>query len=262
MTDSPASSGPPLTRSGSVAAVSVLAAGPGISRLRARELARRELARGIYKPSLLARLWHHVAAWLASLTSSSAAGRLSWWGVTLIAVVVLAAIATALYWLGPASVGGRARARPVAGPRPRGAAEHRSAADQLAASGDYQGAIIERVRAIAADLEAREVLLPRPARTAIELAAEAAAVFPAESASLSSAAWLFDDVRYGGRAGTQSGYLKVADLDARLRTASAEAHGRPGASVPAGLPAAGVVLAGRGQSSGAESGRGHDGEAR
>ncbi len=88
---------------------------------------------------------------------------------------------------------------------------------RLAADGDYQAAIIERLRAIAVDLEAREILLPIPARTAMELAAEAGAAFPAEAASLASAARLFDDVRYGGRAGTQHGYDRIRALDIRLR---------------------------------------------
>ncbi len=66
--------------------------------------------------------------------------------------------------------------------KPRSAAEHRAAAERLASAGEYQAAIIECLRAIAVDLEARGILLPIPARTAMELAVEAGAVFPAEAA--------------------------------------------------------------------------------
>ncbi len=55
---------------------------------------------------------------------------------------------------------------------------------------------------------------PRPGRTADELAAEAGAVLPGETAALGAAARLFDDVRYGGRAGSADGYQRLRDLDA------------------------------------------------
>jgi hypothetical protein len=134
------------------------------------------------------------------------------------AVVVLAALA-AFYWLGAPSASRRTGGAPVIGGRPRTAAEYRQAAEQLAASGNYQEAIAELVRAIAADLEAREILLAKPARTADELAAEAALVFPAETGELAAVARLFDDVRYGGRPGSQAGYARVQSLDGRLASA-------------------------------------------
>ncbi len=114
-----------------------------------------------------------------------------------------------------------------------------------------QAAIIERLRAIAVDLEAREILLPVPARTAMELATEAGAAFPAEATSLASAARLFDDVRYGGKAGTDGGYDRIRALDIRLRAAHAihPALARSVAVLPA-LPSAGTVLSGADQASG------------
>jgi hypothetical protein len=219
--------------------------GPGIGRLRGQQLARRELARAIYHPSVLDRLWHDITHWLSSLVNTSTAGSPSWWGLILLAVVVAAAVVAVGYWLGPARLNKQARARPVLDRKPRSAGEHRDAADRLAAGGSYGEAIIERIRAIVVDLETREILLRRPARTAMELAVEAAAAFPAEAAELTDAARRFADVRYGGRAGTEPGYRRIRDLDARLRTAAATQAdpGRP-APVPAGLPPAGTVLAG------------------
>ena len=197
------------------------AGSPAISRLRGQELARRELARAIYRPSLPARIWHDITHWLNSLLNTSSSGAPSWWGLTLLAVALSAAVAFVLYWLGPTRVNKLAADRAVIGAAPLSAREHRDAADRLAAIGNYGGAIIERIRAIVVDLEARDVLLRRPGRTATELAAEAGGAFPAEAVELASAVRGFNDVRYGGRAGTEPGYRHVRDLDVRLAAAPA-----------------------------------------
>jgi Domain of unknown function (DUF4129) len=209
--------------------------GPLISRLRGQQLARRELARSIYRPSLLARIWHDVTHWLGSLVSTTPAGSLSWLGLILAAVALAAVVATVGYWLGPASVNKRVGDQALTGTAQRSAGEHRDAADQLAAGGNYAGAIVERIRAIVADLEVRDVLLRQPARTAMELASDAGAAFPAEAAELVIAAHGFDDVRYGGRLGSAAAYRRVRDLDVRL--ASAAATPPDLAHAPAALPA-------------------------
>ncbi len=209
--------------------------GPEISRLRGQQLARRELARAIYRPSLLTRLWHDITRWLSSLVSTSSAGSPSWWGLILLAVALAAAVTVAMYWLGPARVSRPGRNRPVLAGKPRGADEHRGDADRLAASGNYGEAIVERIRAIVVDLEAREILLRRPARTARELAVEAGAAFPAEADGLSDAAKSFDAVRYGGRPGTEAGYRTIRDLDVRLKAAVAIAA-VPAGSSPGRMP--------------------------
>jgi hypothetical protein len=230
--------------------------GPAISRLRGQQLARQELARSIYRPSLVSRWWHDVTHWLGSLLSASSAGSPSWWGLILLAVAVAAAIAGVIYWLGPTRMNRRAGAGAgaVLDAAPRSAGDYRDAAEQLAASGNFGEAIIERTRAIVVDLEARDVLLRRPARTAMELATEAAAAFPAEAAELTGAAQRFDDVRYGGRTGTEAGYRRIRDLDVRLRATAATLPESPRhvaawpASAPTGTAAAvGDHPAGRAQ---------------
>jgi hypothetical protein len=223
--------------------------GVAIGRLRGQELARRELARSIYRPSLLARIWHDITHWLGSLISTNPAGAPSWWGLLLLAVAVAAAVAAVAYWLGPTKVNKRAGGRAVVSSAPRSAREHRDAADLLAADGNFTDAIIERIRAIVVDLEAREILLRRPARTAMELAAEARAVFPAEAAELNYAARGFDDVRYGGRAGSQTTYRRVRDLDIRLAAATAAAADQA-QSAQAGLPSVPVTVGSADQPSG------------
>lgn len=209
------------------------ASGPGIGRDQARELARRELARSIYRPSLLSRWWHDILRWLSSVISPTRVGEPNWLAVALLTAVVILAAFAVFYWLGSPSASRRDRTEPVIGGTPRTAAEYRRAAERLAASGNYQEAIAELVRAIAADLEAREILLAKAARTADELAAEAALAFPAESGELAAAARLFDEVRYGGRPGSQAGYARVQGLHGRL--ASAAPVSRPDLAT-AGVP--------------------------
>jgi hypothetical protein len=215
-----------------------------MSRLRGQELARRELARSIYRPSVLARIWHDVTHWLSSLPNASA-GTLSWWGLLLTAVALAAVVAAVVYWLGPTRVNKRAGNIAVIGATARTAREHRDAADHLAVAGNYGGAIIERIRAIVIDLEARGILLRRPGRTAMELATEAGAAFPAEAEALSDAAHGFDDVRYGGRTGTERAYRRVSELDLRLAAAAAT-HPDPAPTtgalpvLPSGQPSAGA----------------------
>jgi Domain of unknown function (DUF4129) len=189
--------------------------GPGIGRDHARELARRELARSIYQSSLASRWWHDITHWF-----SSAGGGLNVWGSLALAVIVLAAIAVTVAVLGPARTGRRAPDRTLLGYRPRHADDYRAAADRFAAAADYRAAIAERVRAIAADLEARGVLPPGPGRTAIELASDAGRAFPAMADELTAAAHLFDEVRYGGRPGSERAYARVKDLDISLRAAA------------------------------------------
>jgi hypothetical protein len=87
-------------------------------------------------------------------------------------------------------------------------------------------------------------MMPRPGRTASELAAEAALALPGSGPGLREAARLFDDVRYGGRSGTLAGYQRVADLDTSLAAARAPsvaavstAGARSGGAAGAGPPA-------------------------
>ncbi len=173
----------------------------------------------MYKPSLVARIWHDIGHWLSSLAGTSATGSTSWVGPILVTVVIVAVLAALLYLAGPIRRTRRAGNGPVLQGHPLTAGQHRAAADSLAAAGDYQAAIVERVRAIVTELESHQVLAPRPGRTAAELAAEAGQAIPAEAETLTAAAGLFNDVRYGGRPGSQPGYEQVRDLDLRIQAA-------------------------------------------
>jgi hypothetical protein len=154
--------------------------------------------------------------WLESLQFHQFAGGLTWLMVILLGLGLLAVLGAVRYYAGPARLDRRYRGAVFAG-RQLSAAEYRSAADSFAATGDYRSAIIERVRAIAVDLESRQILPARPGRTAAELATETALAIPAEATSLGQAIRVFDDVRYGDRAGSRDGYEQIRDLDLRIR---------------------------------------------
>lgn len=98
------------------------------------------------------------------------------------------------------------------------AAQHRDAAQQCAARGDWAAAIRHRLRAVARQLEETGVLAPVPGRTANELARDAGASLPGLSAEMACAATAFNDVTYGELPGTPDAYQMVSDLDDHLRT--------------------------------------------
>ncbi|MEV0233205.1 DUF4129 domain-containing protein [Nonomuraea sp. NPDC050786] len=134
------------------------------------------------------------------------------------------------------------------GTRAMTAAEHRTAAERLAAEGRWSEAIQERLRAIARDLEERALVDGMPGRTADELAAEAAISLPGFATRLAAAARSFDDVTYGGVPGTREAYEVMSTLDDQLREARPVPLATPvpagvgaGAGAPMGPPAAPAV---------------------
>lgn len=204
--------------------------GPGIGRHAAQQLARRELSRAIYQPSLTRRFINWLSRVLGSVNVSVPGG---WWAlITLIAAAVLV-IAAVIFRIRPGR-SGRSRVGALMQDTQLSARDHRQRSERHAAAGDFSAAIIERVRAIAAGLEERDVLLPRPGRTADELAADAGQALPSHARPLADAAQLFDDIMYGGRGGTDSGYQRMRDLDASLQSARPASTGAPLAAGAAG----------------------------
>ncbi|MBV9449369.1 MAG: DUF4129 domain-containing protein [Streptosporangiaceae bacterium] len=194
----------------------VIAADP-IGREAAQRLARQELAKAIYHPHESFLTWlNDQLGRLFNSTNADLPG--GWWAlVALIALVVIIA-GLVLARVGPVA---RSRRRgspgPLSGAMPLSAREHRELAQRLAADGDFSPATLEYVRAIAADLEERAILPPGPGRTADELAADAGRLLPAHADALKAAARLFDDVRYGGRDGSEEGVARLRDTDAAIR---------------------------------------------
>jgi hypothetical protein len=195
---------------------------PLINRGDARGLARTELAKPIYHRSVsfTDRIIQKIISILGRLThqvNANVPG--GWWALMALGALAVIVIGVVLARLGPVSRAHRARGAVLRGGGVTTAREHRTRAQELAARGDWSGAIRETLRAIARDLEERAILPPRAGRTADELAAEAARALPGHGDELRSAARIFDDVCYGERAGTADGYARLRDLDAAVRVA-------------------------------------------
>jgi uncharacterized protein DUF4129 len=216
----------------------VLAAPGGVpvtGRQAGQRLARTELSKAIYhhQPSLTERVAHFLLTWLARLFHATQGLPGGWWGFVALVVLAATLVTVVLARIGPVARAQRRRAGHAAAAPVRTAGEHREAATRLAEAGDYAAAICERVRAIAAELDERGILMPRIGRTADEFAAEAGRALPPHAAGLLGAARLFDEVRYGQRPGTRPGYEQVADLDTRIR-ATAGRRGVARDPAPAG----------------------------
>ncbi len=187
------------------------AGGPLIGRQSGQRLARHELAEMGF--------WDRVVNWLEHLPGN--AGKVvpdGWFGLIALAILAVLAVTLVLYWARPARAR-RARDGSVLTGETMSARDYRRAAERLAASGDYAGAIVEGVRAIAAELDERAILSPRPGRTAHELAAEAGAELPGLAGDLRAVTRLFDDIRYGDKDGNLAGYQLVGRVDTAVRAA-------------------------------------------
>jgi Domain of unknown function (DUF4129) len=166
----------------------------------------------MYQESYSARFWNWVGRILSRLFRAGSALPGGWWSsVALIAALVLV-VAAVVFWIRPASAR-RARPGALLTGATLTAQDHRDLAARHAAAGDYGAAIVERMRAIAVSIEERGILPARPGRTADELAAQAGRALPALADLLAAAARLFDDVLYGGRDGTMTGYERLRELD-------------------------------------------------
>ena len=195
------------------------AGGPLVGRRADQRLARHELGEMSF--------WQRVTDWLAQLFSNAANSVPGgWFGLIALAVIAVLAMTAVVFWTRPAKLR-RDQAGSVLDGASMTARDYRRAAERLAADGDYAGAIVETVRAIAADLDEREILPPRPGRTADELAAEAGRELPSLAADLRTVARLFDDIRYGDKAANLAGDQRVSRVDADVRAA------RPTARNPA-----------------------------
>jgi hypothetical protein len=206
---------------------------PWIGRQAAQRLARSELSKAVYHPHRSFAQWllGEIGSLLNRLFNVGAASVPGgWWAFAALAAALVVVVAAILARIGPLARPRRRDPGALSGTAPLTAREHRQRAERLAADGDHSAAILEYLRAIAAGLEERGVLVPDPGRTADELSGAAGRLLPAHAGGFASAARLFDDVCYGGRDGTREGYERLRDLDAAIRGTAPRPAGAPGAA--------------------------------
>ena len=187
----------------------------------AREWLREELSSGGYttEPSP----WQRFVEWLRDALSPDVAvgGGLPGWVLPLVVAVVLVLAALVVARL----------VRPEARARRRGAddgvgldprvtsADYRRRAESALGSGDADSALLDAFRALTARAVERTLLGDLPGRTAHEVAATLAPVFPSHATDLAVAANAFDAVRYGRQPTTEATARTVLALDTALASA-------------------------------------------
>ncbi|MBD8478509.1 DUF4129 domain-containing protein [Microbacterium sp. CFBP 8794] len=185
----------------------------------AREWAERELEDPSYQasePTFIDRVAQAVASFIGDLLRPS--GNADWGPSALIVLAVLLSvgiIVALLIWGRPRRL---VRAQPAAralfdDDDGRSADELRREADEAAARGAWDAAIVLRFRAVARGLSERGLVDPPPGATARAFGRAAGVALPALAAAMDTAAASFDDVRYLRRPGTADGYRAIADLD-------------------------------------------------
>jgi hypothetical protein len=194
-----------------------------VGRDEARQAAERELSKGIYHqddPGPVTRAFDALVDWIGRLLDRilDAAPGGSFGPLVLLAVVLVVA-AVVLWRTGPIRRAARARSPQLELSGDLGAGEHRRRAEEHAAAGRFAEAVRERMRAIVRELETRDVLDPRPGRTADEVAREGGAVVPTIAEDLRVAAGVFDEVWYGGREATPRSDALMRQADDRVRRA-------------------------------------------
>jgi Domain of unknown function (DUF4129) len=172
-----------------------------ITRLGAQRDAQHELSKAIYRHNseplpvrAVRALGHLIDHLLNKLGGVGLAGS----GGAIALVVVLVVVAALVFWRVGAPRRALAFGAVLSSGQSVSAAEHRARSERAADAADWHTAVVERMRAIARELEERSVVEPRAGRTATELAREAGAVLPVAASGLRAAADVFNDVAYGG----------------------------------------------------------------
>lgn len=205
-----------------------------IDRDTAREAAQHELAKPIYpKGSLTERLLEWLDDLLYRIVQEGSSLPGGWFTISVLMVILVVAIVVAVRIARRTMRTNPGGDSALFDSQELSAAQHRGAAEQYAAVGNWAAAIRHRLRAIARQLEEDGVLNPVPGRTATELAKDAGAALPDLAGELLQAADAFNDVTYGERPGTEPAYRMIADLDGHLRSRGRTTPGSPAVSAAA-----------------------------
>ncbi len=204
-----------------------------IDRDAAHAAAQRELAKPIYpRASVSQRLHDLVNELLDRFLRTTEVIPGGWLGVFALLTVLTLTVAVAVRVLRRTSRTHRGADQPLFDAGQLSAAQHRGAAGQHAARGDWAAAIRHRLRAVARQLEEGGFLDPVAGRTAGELAHDAGNRLPHLHDGFTQAAAAFNDVAYGAEPGTADGYRLITELDDHLQSrppATAAAAQQPAA---------------------------------
>lgn len=197
---------------------------PPITRDGAAAAARRELSKRIYHrdgESLPSRIMHAIGRFIDHLLSSAARHTPGGgFGSLILIAGILAVIGVVVWRVGLPARNPASAAVLLAGAPAASAADHRLRSVRAADEGDWKTAVIERMRAVARELEERGILDPRAGRTATELATDAASRLPAAARPLTLAAGTFNAVAYGDAEASAADLERVVAADQSVTTNS------------------------------------------
>jgi hypothetical protein len=194
-----------------------------ITRSGAQHAAKHELSKAIYHRNadplaVRAVKWAgHLVDRILNHTAIAAPGGAA--GALALVVIVVAVVAVIVWRVGiprGGGVAGAVFAVDVVGT----AAEHRQLADAATATQDWSTAVIERMRAVARELEERNIVIGRAGRTATEVARDAAVALPNAGSVLEAAASTFNAVAYGGSPGSAADAATMVVADDAVRQTS------------------------------------------
>jgi hypothetical protein len=222
-----------------------------LTREQAQRLAELELADPAYRaaqPGLVERAIRWLVEWVQRVADRAAeAAPGGWLGILGLVLLIVIAVLFIRWRIGPVS---RAAGLTFTVDPGTSAAQYRAHADELAAAGQWEEAISQRMRALVRSSQERGLIDAHPGWTADEVATEVGRRVPDTLAALDAAARTFDEVRYGGRPGSPAAYRAVADADDRVAAGvvvatTTEMPADPGATGSAGLPTADTPVVGR-----------------
>ncbi len=204
-----------------------------LTRDQAQRLAELELADPAYRaaqPGLIERAIRWLVEWVERVAGRAAeAAPGGWLGILGLVLLIVVAALFIRWRIGPVSRSGALTFTVDPG---MSAAQYRARAGELAASGQWEDAVAERMRALVRGSQERGLIDAHPGWTADEVAEEVGRRVPDARAALELAARTFDEVRYGGRPGSPDAYRAVADADERVAVGSVLGSGGPTAVTP------------------------------
>jgi hypothetical protein len=212
-----------------------------LTREQAQRLAERELADPAYRagqPGLIERAITWLVEWVQRVADRAAeVAPGGWLGILGLVLLIVVAILFIRWRMGPVSRSGALTFTVDPG---TSAAQYRTHAAELAAAGQWEEAISERMRALVRGCQERGLIDAHPGWTADEVAAEVGRRRPDARSTLDVAARTFDEVRYGGRPGSPAGYRAIVDADDRVGLGTVPGTDNPLSAVSApGQPSTG-----------------------